>query len=184
MRWHQNLTSSTRFFITFLAQYCISNIKAWSLLLPLQTANCSIAERNQFCQMERFLKTILHFQLLANMEPFFSDVTYYELNEYVNKQNLCYCLADNPNWQITKSLHSEQVTVWYAISQYRIIVPFFSRTKTGILLMLIPRSMKFIENCFFGIEEMSSYPKTNLVSTGQATPHQGWHLMCRVILYC
>ncbi len=34
-------------------------------------------------------------------------------------------MADNPNWQITKLLYSKQVTVWCAISQHRIIGPFF-----------------------------------------------------------
>ncbi len=59
--------------------------------------------------MEKFLQMFLHLLLLEVMELFFffSDDAHFKVNGCVNKQNMCYWLADNPNWQITKSLHSE-----------------------------------------------------------------------------
>ncbi len=73
---------------------------------------------------------------------FFSDEANFELKGCVKKQNVRYWSADNPNWQITKSLHSEQVRVWCAISQYCIIEPFFSKIKMDPLYVLIPYGMK------------------------------------------
>ncbi len=63
----------------------------------------------------------------------------------------CYWLADNPNWQITKSLHSEWVTVWCSISQYCIVRPFFFflGQKLNTLFMLILCSMKRCWKLFF-----------------------------------
>ncbi len=88
-----------------------------------------------------FCKQFLHLQLLEDTELFFSVEAHFDLSGFVNTQNMHHWLTDNPNWQITKSVHSEWVTMWCAISRYRIIGPFF-RTKTDTLLVLSPCGMK------------------------------------------
>ncbi len=92
-----------------------------------------------------------------------------ELNEFVKKQNVHYWSANNPNWKITKSLHPKLVTVWCAISQYHIIGPFFM-TKTDTVNVNSVQDEEMFKTIFFffffGIEDMSSCPKTNLVSMG------------------
>ncbi len=164
----QNYTSLTHFFVAFLTQYSTANVKAWSWLSPLQTANCSRLERNRFCQMERFLQTVFGFAFTGRHETFFSDEVHYELNECVNKHNMHCWLADNQDWQVTKSLHSKQVPLWCTtISQYFIIEPFFSKNKNWRPVSV--NSMWYEEvlrTYFFEIEKTSSCPETNLVSTG------------------
>ncbi len=83
-------------------------------------------------------------QLTEDTELFFNNEAPFKLKRWVNKQNIHYWLADNPNWQITKSLHSQQVTVWCAISQYHIIRPFFFRRQKGTVLQDV--SGKFCKN--------------------------------------
>ncbi len=81
--------------------YSTSNIKAWSWFLHLQTANCSRIERNWIYHMERFLYLqFSHLRLLKDIKLFFSDNAPFQLNGCVNKQNMCYWLADNPDWHI------------------------------------------------------------------------------------
>ncbi len=111
-----NLISSTLFFIIFLAQYSTSNVFAWSWLLPLQNANCIKVERNWFWQIERFLQIVFMFAITRRRRNFFL------VTRCVKKQDMHYQSADNPTWQITKSLHSEWIT-GIPILQYRIIRP-------------------------------------------------------------
>ncbi len=60
---------------------------------------------------------------------FFSDEVHFELNGSINKQNIGYWSNWNPHQTVTKSLHSECVTV-RALSQMRIIRSFFSPWQT------------------------------------------------------
>ncbi len=53
-----NSTSSTNFFVIFLTPYSTLSVKSWSSLSLLQTANCSRVERNKFCQIKGFLRTV------------------------------------------------------------------------------------------------------------------------------
>ncbi len=161
-----NLTSLIRFFVALLTQYSTSNVVVWYWLLPLKTANCSIVEKksilpdgkifaNSFC--------ICNYWKILNF--FSSDEVHFELKGRVNKRNIYYCLADNPNRQVTKSLHSEWDIMWCAVSQYRIIKPFFFEDKNECTVSI--NSMWYEEKTFFfGIEEMLSCSKTNLVWIG------------------
>ncbi len=101
------------------------NVKTWSWLSSPSTVNCS----NRFCPMERLLWTVFEFTITGRYGTFFNWRGTLRLEYYVNKQNMCYWLADNLNWQITKSLHSEWLTVWCVISLYHIIRPLFLRIK-------------------------------------------------------
>ncbi len=116
--------------------------------------------------MERLLRTVFPFAITGEHGTFFSDEAHFELNSCVNKQNMCCWIADNPNWSITKLLHSELVTVWCAISYYRIVRPFFLRRKIDTLLVLIPHGMKICRILFFSELKTLSCPKKMLVSRG------------------
>ncbi len=94
------------------------------ILVITQTANCLRVERNWFCQMERFLRTVFAFAIIGR-RTFFLAQAYFKLNGRVNKQNMHYQSADNPDWLITKSLHSERVTVWCA---HFTVPPTYSHT--------------------------------------------------------
>ncbi len=100
-----NVTLSAHFFVTFLSQSSASNVEAWSSLYPLQTANCSRVVRNRFCRMERFLQTVFEFAITRRCVTFFNDEAHFKLNRCVNKQNIHYWSANNPNWQIKAPAH-------------------------------------------------------------------------------
>ncbi len=81
---------------------------------------------------------------------FFSNETHFELNVRVNKQNIRYRLADNPNWQITKLRHSEWVIVGvchFTVLHHR--TSFGCGWKRIALLVLIPCGMKRCWKLFF-----------------------------------
>lgn len=62
---------------------------------------------------------------------FFSDEAHFHLGGYVNKQNMQYWSASNPNEVHQKPLHSPKTTVWCAISGNGIIGPdFFNKGET------------------------------------------------------
>ncbi len=54
-----------------------------------------------FAGWKKFCEQLLHFQLLEDVLGF-SEEVHFELNTVVNKQNMCYWLADSTNWQIAK----------------------------------------------------------------------------------
>ncbi len=63
------------------------------------------------------------------------------------------------------------VVHYFTVLHHQIFFFFFFRRKTDTLLVLIPGGTKRCWKLFFRIEDPSSCPKINLVSTGQATPH-------------
>ncbi len=63
--------------------------------------------KTDFAWWKNFCKQFLHLQLPEDKELFFNEEAYFKLNRCLNKQNMRYWLVDDPNWQITKSLHSE-----------------------------------------------------------------------------
>ena len=56
---------------------------------------------------------------------FFSDEAHFWVNGYVNSQNYRIWGTENPHELVAKSLHSERLTVWVAISERRLIGPFY-----------------------------------------------------------
>ena len=81
-----------------------------------------------------------------------SDEAHFHLSGFVNKQNLCCWSATNPIELPERSLHNSKVTVWCAISSFRIIGPYFfedEREKT--VTMTGPRYVHMLEN-FLGPE--------------------------------
>lgn len=56
---------------------------------------------------------------------FFSDEAHFWLNGYVNSQNYRIWGSENPHASVPKSLHGERLTVWVAISEQRLVGPFF-----------------------------------------------------------
>ncbi len=65
-----NLTLLTSFFITFLAQYSTSNVKAWSWLSPLQTAIVQKLKETDLAKWKDFCWQFLHSELLEDIELF------------------------------------------------------------------------------------------------------------------
>lgn len=62
---------------------------------------------------------------------FFSDEAHFHLDGYVNKQNYRYWAPNNPHNKHSKSLHTQKVTVWCAISGSSIIGPYFFEDAVG-----------------------------------------------------
>lgn len=63
------------------------------------------------------------------------------LSDFVNKQNFRYWSDANFRLFHETPLHSQIVTLWYAISQNEIIGPFFSKVKIEIWEPLIMSGM-------------------------------------------
>ncbi len=125
-----NLTSSTRLFIMFLTQYITSHVKAWSWLRPLQTAYCSNVEKNQFCQMERFLRRVFYF-------PFFRLVVlqlWVFLKQGSNLTNFSSAYSmpiDFSLWSISERLAGSSTA--YQMSKNWPAVPFYDILSDKIL---------------------------------------------------
>ena len=54
-----------------------------------------------------------------------SNEEHFHLNSYINKQNCQYWDTENPRKLHQKSLHSQNVTVWCALSKVGIAGPYF-----------------------------------------------------------
>lgn len=61
----------------------------------------------------------------------FSDEAHFYLNAQVNKRNCRFWGTEKPNIYTERSLHSEKVTVWAALSSSGIIGPFFFEDEDG-----------------------------------------------------
>jgi len=78
--------------------------------------------RVNFCQT--FLQLINQNQELVN-NLLTSDEAHFHLSGFVNKQNFHCWSATNPIELHERPLHSSKVTVWWAISSFGIISPYF-----------------------------------------------------------
>jgi hypothetical protein len=78
--------------------------------------------RVNFCQT--FLQLIYQNQELVN-NLLMNNEAHFHLSGFVNKQNFCYWSATNPTGLHDRPLHSSKVTVWFTISSFRIIGPYF-----------------------------------------------------------
>jgi len=78
--------------------------------------------RVNFCQT--FLQLINQNQELVN-KLLMSDEAHFHLSRFVNKQNFHYWSAKNPIELHERPLHTSKVTVWYTISSFGIIGPYF-----------------------------------------------------------
>ncbi len=56
---------------------------------------------------------------------FFSDEAWMHLDGYVNAQNYRLWCAKNPHKFVESGHHPQKITIWYAISQTRVVGPFF-----------------------------------------------------------
>ncbi len=63
----------------------------------------------------------------------FSDESHFYLDAAVNKKNSRHWGTEKPNYYLEKTLHSERVTVWAAMSSQCVIGPFFLKMKTEAL---------------------------------------------------
>ena len=79
-------------------------------------------QRISFCEWIRE-KVSTDSDFLANV--YFSDEAHFWLNGYVNSQNYRIWGTENPHASVPKSLHSERLTVWVAVSERRLVGPFF-----------------------------------------------------------
>lgn len=61
----------------------------------------------------------------------FSDEAHFYLNSQVNKRNCRYWGTQKPDFCLERSLHSDKVTVWAALSSSGIIGPFFFEDENG-----------------------------------------------------
>jgi hypothetical protein len=63
---------------------------------------------------------------------FFSDEAWFQLSEYLNKQNMSMWSAESPHEFVETLLHLQKIAVWLAVSRRRIIGPiFFNQTLTA-----------------------------------------------------
>ena len=56
---------------------------------------------------------------------FFSNESHFHIDGRVNRHNCRYWSKENPHWFSEQSLHSPRITVWVAILQGGLIVPYF-----------------------------------------------------------
>ena len=61
----------------------------------------------------------------------FTDKVHFYLNAQVNKRNCRFWGTEKPNIYTERSLHSEKVNVWVALSSSSIIGPFFFEYENG-----------------------------------------------------
>jgi len=79
----------------------------------------------------------LHFTHWVKTNPafvdllWFSDESYFFLNSAINKKICRHWGPEKPEYHLEKSLHSENVTVWAALSKDWIIWPFFFEDQDG-----------------------------------------------------
>jgi hypothetical protein len=112
--------------------------------------------RVNFCQT--FLQLINQNQNLLN-NLLMSDEAHVHLSGFVNKQNFCYCSATNPTELHERPLHSSKVTVWYTISSFGIISPyFFEDERENDVTVTGPYYVHMLEN-FLG-HELARHPVT------------------------
>ena len=86
---------------------------------------------------ENDIESGLHFAHWVKTNPAFvdllwlSDESYCYLNYAINKKNCRHWGTEKPENHLEKSLHSEKVTVWAALSKDGIIGPFFFEDQDG-----------------------------------------------------
>ena len=80
--------------------------------------------RREYC--EWFLNTFDD-ELLE--KTFFTDEAWFHLSGYVNSQNMRMWSQEKPPFYVEAPLHAQKIGVWAAISQRRIIGPFFFNGK-------------------------------------------------------
>lgn len=66
-----------------------------------------------------------------------SDEAHFHLTGYMNKQNYCYWADINPNQVHECPLHTNQVTVWCAVSSQWVIGPYFLENEQRSTLTII-----------------------------------------------
>ncbi len=152
----------------FLVQYSTSNVRAQFRLSPLQTANCSRVERNWFCRMERFLQTAL--AITGRHRTFFYQRRTHWI-EWVSKQTkhvqLVGWYSKLAYYKITKYWTGYSVVRHFTVPHYCTFFFFKNKNRCAVSINFIG-VWRDAENFFWGIEEMPSCPKMNLVSTGQS----------------
>ncbi len=89
----------------------------------------SMTLRKFFC--ENMLKKIESDPEFLN-NIWFTDERCFNLNGYVNKQNMRIWGSENPNLVLEKSAHSSYVTVWAAISYSGMNGPYFFENSEGV----------------------------------------------------
>jgi len=86
---------------------------------------------------ENDIESRLHFAHWVKTNPaivdllWFSDESHFYLNSAINKKNCRHWGTEKPEYHLEKSLHSEKVTVWAALSKDGIIGPFFFEDQDG-----------------------------------------------------
>jgi hypothetical protein len=83
-----------------------------------------LPQRLNYCQW--FLNTIADDVL---EKTFFTDEAYFHLSGYVNSQNMRMWSSQNPHFFTEAPHYPQKIGVWAAISQRRIIAPYFFQGK-------------------------------------------------------
>jgi hypothetical protein len=83
-----------------------------------------LPQRLNYCQW--FLNTIPDDVL---EKTFFTDEAYFHLSGYVNSQNMRMWSSQNPHFFTEAPHYPQKIGVWAAISQRRIIGPYFFQGK-------------------------------------------------------
>jgi hypothetical protein len=101
-----------------------------------------------------------------------SDEAHFHLSGFVNKQNFRYLSATNPTELHERPLHSSKGTVWWTLSSFGIISPyFFEDEREKAVTVTAARYVHMLEN-FLG-PEFASHPvtKETFLQQDQATSH-------------
>ena len=78
-----------------------------------------------------------------------SDEAYFHVSGFVNKQNFRYWSQADPRALHEKPLHSQEVTVWYAMSASGIIGPYFFENEAGNAVTVnVDHYVEMLQNFF------------------------------------
>jgi hypothetical protein len=98
-----------------------------------------LPQRLNYCQW--FLNTIADDVL---EKTFFTDEAYFRLSGYVNSQNMRMWSLQNPHFFTEAPHYPQKIGVWAAISQRRIIGPYFFQEKNNMAYNILLCNMSFL----------------------------------------
>lgn len=107
----------------------------------------------------------------------FSDECHFYLNGSVNKQNLRYWSAEKPTFYEEKTIHSEKVTVWAAMSATGIIGPFFYEEDGHTATVNGERYLNILTRKFIPALQRRGIMSTCWFQQDGAGPHTANHVL-------
>lgn len=151
---------------SFVHNVCRRMLKLYPYRIQLHHAlqPTDHALRVSFCEWIRE-KVSVDEDFLSNV--YFSDEAHFWLNGYVNSQNYRIWGTENPHQSVPKTLHSERLTIWVAVSEKRLVGPFY---RTGNIDQVVYRSI-ILDDFVPALTEANVDLSSVWFQQDNATPH-------------